>query len=84
MNRRTLTTMALLGLLASTALPSVGLGQTNLGTWKLNLAKSTYSPGPAPKTSTFTFQGEGQNLKNTTEGIDAEGKPVKAVGHLEQ
>jgi hypothetical protein len=79
MNRRTLTTMALLGLVASTALPSVALGQTNLGTWKLNLAKSAYSPGPAPKTSTFTFQGEGQNLKNTTEGIDAEGKPVKAV-----
>ena len=79
MNRRTLTTMVLLGLVVSTALPQVGLAQTNLGTWKLNLAKSTYSPGPAPRSSTFIFQGEGQNLKNTTEGIDAEGKPVKAV-----
>jgi hypothetical protein len=79
MNRRTLTTMALLGLVVSTALPRVGLAQTNLGTWKLNLAKSTYSPGPAPRSSTFIFQGEGQNLKNTTEGIDAEGKAAKAV-----
>ena len=24
-----------------------------LGTWKLNLAKSTYSPGPAPKSQTL-------------------------------
>ena len=79
MNRRTFTTMALLGLV-STTLSKVGLAQTNLGMWKLNLAKSTYSPGAlAPKSSTFNFQMEGQNLKNTVEGIDAEGKPIKSV-----
>jgi hypothetical protein len=79
MNRRTLTTMALLGLAVAASLPQAGFAQTNLGTWKLNLAKSTYSPGPAPRSGTFTFQVEGQNLKNTSEGIDAEGKPIKAV-----
>ena len=81
MNRRTLTTMALLGLAVTTALPQAGFAQTNprIGNWKLNLAKSTYSPGPAPRSSTFNFQMEGQNLKNTVEGIDAEGKPTKAV-----
>jgi hypothetical protein len=79
MNRRTLTTMALLGLAVSTGLPRVGLGQTNLGTWKLNLAKSTYSPGPAPRSGTLTFQGAGQTLTDTAEGIDAEGKPTKGV-----
>jgi hypothetical protein len=52
--------MALLGLVVSTALPQAGLAQTNLGTWKLNLAKSTYSPGPAPRSSTFTFKGRDQ------------------------
>jgi hypothetical protein len=25
---------------------------SNVGTWKLNLGKSTYSPGPAPKSAT--------------------------------
>ena len=81
MNRRALTTMALLGF-AVAMLPQAGSAQTNprIGTWKLNLAKSTYSPGAlAPKSSTFNFQMEGQNLKNTVEGIDAEGKPTKAV-----
>jgi hypothetical protein len=82
MNRRTtlaLMTMTLLGLAVATALPRAGFAQTNMANWKLNLAKSTYSPGPAPKSSTFNFQVEGQNLKNTVEGIDAEGKPTKAV-----
>ena len=80
MNRRTLTTMALLGFALAT-LPQVGFAQTNprIGDWKLNLAKSTYSPGPAPRSMTFNFQMEGQNLKNTVEGIDAEGKPIKSV-----
>ena len=87
MNRRTilsLTTMTMLCLAVvfAAALPQPGLAQSNpwLGMWKLNLAKSTYSPGAlAPRSSTFNFQMEGQNLKNTVEGIDAEGKPTKAV-----
>jgi hypothetical protein len=72
--------MALLGF-AVAAWPQVGFAQTNprIGDWKINLAKSTFSPGPAPRSSTFNFQMEGQNLKNTVEGIDAEGKPIKAV-----
>jgi hypothetical protein len=71
--------MALLGLAVAATLPQVGFAQTNLGTWKLNLAKSTYSPGPAPRSQTLTFEGTGQNLKDNLEGIDAEGKPVKGV-----
>ena len=82
MNRRTLTTAALLSLAVAIAMPQAGFAQANprMGDWKLNLAKSTYSPGaPVPRSSTFNFEMEGQNLKNTVEGIDAEGKPTKAV-----
>ena len=79
MNRRTLMTMALLGMAILAASSQVALAQTNLGTWKLNLAKSNYSPGPAPRSGTFTFQADGQNLRNISEGIDAEGKPTRAV-----
>lgn len=59
-NRRMLTTMALLfsGLLFG-ALSQSGFVQTNIGKWKLNLAKSTYSPGPAPKSGSLNFEGEG-------------------------
>lgn len=34
-----------------------------VGTWKLNLAKSTFSPGPPPKSTTTTFEAAGQGLK---------------------
>jgi len=84
MNRRTtimLTGMTLLGL-AIAALPQVGFAQSVnpwIGTWKLNLAKSTYSPGPAPKSQTSTAEAVGQGMKLTNEGINAQGNPAKAV-----
>src|SRR5687768_144024 len=33
-----------------------------VGTWKLNLAKSSYSPGPAPQSSTLTSIGRRQRV----------------------
>jgi len=45
-----------------------------LGTWKLNVAKSKYSPGPAPKSSTVTYEAVGDAGKRTGEGIAADGK----------
>jgi hypothetical protein len=80
-NRRTLTTMALLGLAVATALPQAGFAQSNpwIGTWKTNLAKSTFSPGPPPRSQTLTFETEGQGHRLTFEAIGAEGNPVKFV-----
>ena len=82
-NRRTLTTMALLGLAVvfATALPQTGFAQSDplIGTWKLNLAKTSYSPGPPPRSGTVTFQAEGQGLRLTVEGINAQGNPTKLV-----
>jgi hypothetical protein len=83
MNRRTtitLTTMALLGLAVATALPQAGFAQSNplVGTWKLNLAKSKFSPGPPPRSLTLTYQQDGQNIRSTAQGVDAQGNPVPA------
>jgi hypothetical protein len=47
-----------------------------IGTWKLNLAKSKYSPGPPPKSQTVTYEAVGQGVKVTVKGTDAEGKPI--------
>jgi hypothetical protein len=56
---------------------SVVLAADNwIGTWKLNLAKSKYSPGPAPKSLTLKFEATPAGTKLTTEGVDAEGKPT--------
>jgi len=46
------------------------------GTWELNVAKSKFSPGPAPKSLTRTFEASGTDVKYTAKGIDAEGKPT--------
>ena len=44
-----------------------------IGTWKVNLAKSTYSPGPPPKSSTRTYTQNGDGLKFVIGGVNADG-----------
>jgi len=47
----------------------------NLGTWKLNEARSRLSPG-APKNQTVVYKAAGGNTKVTVDGTDADGKPT--------
>jgi len=47
------------------------------GTWKLNVAKSKFSPGPAPKESTLTVEADGPGRKVAVAGVAADGTPVK-------
>jgi hypothetical protein len=56
-----------------------------IGTWELNVAKSTSSPGPPPKSSTRTFVQDGNGYKYTNRGIDADGKPylVEYTAHFD-
>ncbi len=51
------------------------LAQSNLfvGTWKLNLANSKYTPDAPPQHQTRTWDASG---KVSVEGIDAAGKPM--------
>jgi hypothetical protein len=49
-----------------------------IGTWKLNLAKST-STAPLLRSATQTWTREGQTLIDTAEGVDAQGQPFKVV-----
>jgi hypothetical protein len=46
------------------------------GTWKMNPAKSSYSPGPAPKSNTVTINSEADSIKLSSDGIDAAGNPT--------
>ena len=61
-----------------TAAAGVGLAQTDphAGTWVLNLEKSTYAPGTAPKSQTSVFAADGQGLKVVTSAVGASG-PTK-------
>jgi hypothetical protein len=45
-----------------------------MGTWTLNVAKSTFSPGPAPKSMSITYAPEGEALKIVVDLVPAEGE----------
>jgi len=47
----------------------------NMGTWKLNEAKSKLAPG-ATKNTTVMYEAAGDDVKITVEGTDSEGKPT--------
>ena len=47
----------------------------NIGTWKLNEAKSKIGAG-APKNTTVVYEAAGDNVKVTVEGVDSAGKPT--------
>jgi hypothetical protein len=46
------------------------------GNWELNVAKSKFSPGPAPKSQTRTYEAAAGGVKFTAKGIGADGKPT--------
>jgi hypothetical protein len=46
-----------------------------IGTWKLNDAKSKFSPG-APKNITVVYEAVGDNVKVTIDGAAGDGKPT--------
>jgi hypothetical protein len=46
-----------------------------LGTWKLNEAKSKI-PAGAPKNTTVVYEAAGDSVKVTVDGVDGQGKPA--------
>ena len=44
------------------------------GSWKLNVAKSKYSPGPAPQSNMIKFESIAGGIKLVADGADAQGK----------
>lgn len=47
-----------------------------VGTWKLNLAKSTYSPGPVPKSQVATISAVSGGMKVISDRVEADGAKV--------
>ncbi len=59
-------------------LANVGLvfaGGMQMGTWKLNEAKSKFSPG-AVRNHTVVYEAAGDGVKITVDGVDKDGKPI--------
>ena len=53
---------------------SVWAADTILGTWKLNVAKSKYNPGPAPKSQTRIYEKNGAGITVRLVTIEADGQ----------
>ena len=71
-----ITTVLSVGLLLVAALAGAQSKDPFVGTWKLNLAKSTYSPGPPPKSTTSVYEVAGKGYKVSVKTEPASG-PVQ-------
>ena len=58
------------------AQPLLAADNPFLGTWKLNLAKSTYGPGPAPKEETVKFEQDGDKIHRLATGTNGDGSAI--------
>jgi hypothetical protein len=54
---------------------AMSFASPQMGTWKLNEAKSKI-PAGAPKNTTVVYEMVGDNVKVTVDGVDAAGKPA--------
>jgi hypothetical protein len=71
----TLAAVVVLALVSSGLL----LAQSNplVGTWKINLAKSSFSPpGTGPKSDALTIQAQGDGVKIRADGVAADGSRI--------
>jgi hypothetical protein len=55
-----------------------------LGTWKLNLSKSKYIPGPPPRSQTRAYKQTADGIFVTIETIDASGKKRPPIQFAEK
>lgn len=70
-----------LGMVLGMAIGSVSAQTSDprIGNWKLNVAKSKYDPGPAPKSLTLKVEVVGQGEKVTAEFVNADGSRTTTV-----
>ena len=86
MTRTLCVVVAVLGL---TSIVALGQAKSDLkmlaGTWKLNVEKSKYTPGPGPKSQTLTWKTSATGFDFTVDSVTADGKTTeqRASGNVE-
>jgi hypothetical protein len=66
--------LAVLGLAGFSAM--AGAADSVVGTWTLNVAKSSFDSGPAPKSQTRTYTEDSDGINLTVSGVNADGSTV--------
>ena len=59
---------------ATAAVAAAAAPDPVIGTWQLNVSKSTFSPGPAPKSQVRTYSQSGQSITLVIKTVGADGK----------
>jgi hypothetical protein len=72
---KTRTCLLTLAALLTAAVVCFAAEDVNMGTWKLNEAKSKISPG-TQKNTTVVYAAAGDSVKITVDGVGADGKPA--------
>ena len=67
---------SILALGAVFCVPAFAQSNPAVGSWKLNVEKSKYNPGLAPKSMMRTLEAQGENVKYSFEGVSAEGTGI--------
>ncbi len=76
---RTLALGSVLAILAPAATLAAQAVDPSIGKWELNIAKSTFKPGPAPKSVTVTFETVATGTKVQANVIAADGKAIETL-----
>jgi hypothetical protein len=71
---KTIFKSVLVGAVLAIATAAASAADPVIGTWKLNAAKSTFSPGPAPKSQTRSYAQSPDGMVLTTKTVAADGK----------
>ena len=72
---KTRTVLLVLAVLFAAVAVCFAAADPHMGTWKLNEAKSKFSPG-SPKNHTVVYAAAGDKVKVTVDGTGADGKPT--------
>jgi hypothetical protein len=71
--KRFLFALSFLAICSVASAPLLAQSNPFVGNWKLNVAKSKFEPGPAPKSQTRRVVAEGEGAKYTFDGVRADG-----------
>ena len=73
---RTILLGATLAVAGAAVVAAAGATNPLIGTWTLNLEKSKFTPGPAPKSQTRTYAQSAQGTTLTVSGVAADGSAI--------
>lgn len=71
--RQTCSLAVVVGTLVAGGGEALAQANNDVGTWNLNVAKSTFSPGPAPKSGTLRVEPAGPGVKVSVDNVLPDG-----------